>query len=443
MQGHRPTLRQLIQAINAREGAGTAYIEQCLRSAREKKHLNCFVEVFEAQSKIAALKAEQCISDTERFPLNGVPFAIKDIFSTAFRSPQAGSLFADLIPKDVYSPVLQRLVALGAHPLGATNLDELCYGMTGLNAHFGGVSNPHDPQKITGGSSSGSAAAVAAGIVPFALGSDTGGSIRVPAALCGVVGFKPTLGLLSTLGAVPLSKTQDCIGFLTNYVEDAEYLLSLLVVDHRKSTTTHSSKPTSGMIRTKIGWIDHPYFIFEDAEKQNAFIAFTELLQKQGMQVIKVDGKFIDACDIDASTITGFEAWDLHGRRFSHQPQLFSPSVAERLNRAKEIQASAYTSAIERHKEFLTASPIDAAGCDFFFTPAIVGRVPSMRDISQNSKAQLDFTLQALHCTRTFSFLGGPAISIPHQDLGGLQLVGKPGTDFQFLQVARMIENLV
>ena len=162
-------------------------------------------------------------------PLAGRPFAAKDLFDVAGRPTRAGSrIRADAAPAAEDATAVARLKASGAILVGLTHMDEFAYGFTGENAHYGAVRNPRDPERIAGGSSSGSGAAVAAGLVPFALGSDTNGSVRVPAALCGIYGFKPTYGRVSRAGVAPLAWSFDHVGVLAATLEDTAAALDAI-----------------------------------------------------------------------------------------------------------------------------------------------------------------------------------------------------------------------
>jgi aspartyl-tRNA(Asn)/glutamyl-tRNA(Gln) amidotransferase subunit A len=199
------------------------------RIAALDPELHAFITVTGEQALADAAAAERAIAAGQhRGPLHGVPLAIKDLFYTAGVRTTAGSrILADFEPTED-AAVVSRLRAAGALSVGKTNMEEFAYGATSLNPHYGACCNPWDGQRIAGGSSGGSAAAVAAGLCAAALGSDSGGSIRQPAALCGLVGLKPTYGRMSKHGVVPLSWSQDHVGPLTRTVRDAALLLQAL-----------------------------------------------------------------------------------------------------------------------------------------------------------------------------------------------------------------------
>ncbi|EHP38212.1 amidase [Cupriavidus basilensis OR16] len=214
------SVAELRLALAQRRLSPSALVQACLRrAAAAHTATHCFAALDDAGALARAIRLEsRSPPGAAQAPLWGIPFAHKDVLAAPARPPRAGSLFDDLIddPAAARRPaaVLEALHLSGAIGLGATALDELSYGATGLNDHYGHCRNPWDPRCITGGSSGGAAAAVAARAVPFAIAADTGGSIRIPASMCGVVGLKPTWGRISTRGSVPLSPSQDTLGVI-------------------------------------------------------------------------------------------------------------------------------------------------------------------------------------------------------------------------------------
>ena len=224
------TLREAGNAISQGRLRAEALVEACLdRIERLQPALNCFIRVTAEAARAKARAADMSVKAGRALgPLHGVPLAHKDMFYRAGEVCSCGSkICADFVP-DHTATVLTRLDAAGGIELGRLNMAEFAMGPTGHNDHFGRCRNPWNPDYITGGSSSGSGAAVAAGLVFGALGSDTGGSVRLPAAMCGVVGIKPTLGRVSRYGAMPLSHSLDSIGALARTVGDCARLFSAI-----------------------------------------------------------------------------------------------------------------------------------------------------------------------------------------------------------------------
>ena len=235
------TLRQAAAAIAERRVRAEALVEASLdRIERLQPTLNCFIRIAAEAARAKARAADMSVNAGHALgPLHGVPLAHKDMFYRAGEVCTCGSkIRAGFVP-DHTASVLARLDAAGAIELGRLNMAEFALGPTGHNDHFGRCRNPWNPDHISGGSSSGSGAAVAAGLVFGALGSDTGGSVRLPAAMCGVVGIKPTQGRVSRYGAMPLSHSLDCIGILARTVGDCARLLSIIAgSDERDSTAS-------------------------------------------------------------------------------------------------------------------------------------------------------------------------------------------------------------
>ena len=224
------TILEAARLLRAKKISSVELVEESLRriSVLNPK-LNAFITVMEESARKAARLADQELARGEdHSPLLGIPIAVKDVFATrGVRTTVGSKLFAGHIPEHD-AAVVERLASAGAVLAGKNNMHELAYGVTSNNPHFGAVRNPHDPGRIPGGSSGGSGAAVAANMVFAAMGSDTGGSIRIPASYCGVVGLKPTYGRVSRFGVMPLDFSLDHMGPLTRSVRDAAVVLSAI-----------------------------------------------------------------------------------------------------------------------------------------------------------------------------------------------------------------------
>jgi aspartyl-tRNA(Asn)/glutamyl-tRNA(Gln) amidotransferase subunit A len=234
----RPTITQLARALRAREISARELAADALaRIEVQDSTLNSFISVEPVQALAAADRADQQLARGEGGPLTGIPFAHKDIFCTAgVRTTCASKMLADFVPP-YDATVVSRLAAAGVVMVGKTNMDEFAMGSSNETSFFGPVRNPWDPERSPGGSSGGSAAAVAAGLVPAATGTDTGGSIRQPAALTGITGLKPTYGRVSRYGMVAFASSLDQAGVLTLSAEDAALLLAAMAgFDPRDST---------------------------------------------------------------------------------------------------------------------------------------------------------------------------------------------------------------
>jgi aspartyl-tRNA(Asn)/glutamyl-tRNA(Gln) amidotransferase subunit A len=217
------TISEMGRRLRAREISVRELVEESLRSAaRENPRLNAFITVTEETALARATELDAMLArGVDLGPLHGIPIAHKDcILTKGVRTTGGSKIFADYLPRRD-AEVVESLHAAGAVMIGKTGLHELTYGITNVNPHYGPVRNPHDVTRVSGGSSGGSGAAVGAGIVPLAIGTDTGGSIRIPASFCGCVGLKPTYGSISRKGVMPLGPRQDHVGPMTASVEDA------------------------------------------------------------------------------------------------------------------------------------------------------------------------------------------------------------------------------
>lgn len=437
-------LRALVGALGSGEYGDMDLTAESVRRVRAVADLNCFIELFDDDGSAADGPSKRLGA---RGKLRGVPYAVKDVFRWPGHEPTGGSVFRDLVEGVRPSPVVEQLTRLGARLIGTTNLDEICYGMTGLNPHFGHVRNPWDPSRITGGSSSGAAAAVAARVVPFALATDTGGSTRVPAALCGVTGFKPTLGTLSTAGAVLLSKTQDSLGFLARSAADCALLMGMLT-DRGHEFTADDAGPGAMLLRgLRVGVIRHPYFDGASAGVTDAVDAALNAFRKAGARLAEATDLDLAAYDTDAVAITGFEAARYHRTRLQESRSMFSEASLIRLDAGGAISPRRYAEALDRHRSLVTRPPDTFTRHDVLIAPTVLDDAPAIDELSADSDAIVAYTVSALRCTRPFNYLGSPAISVPmgFSPRGlplGLQILGAVGADVRVLAVAQAYQRL-
>ena len=246
------SLKQLAEGVRKKKFSAVEVLQECLKQIdRSEDDLNAFITVFAEQ----ALKQAKKIKPGGRKKLLGVPLALKDnIVTKRLRTTAGSKIIEDYVPQ-YDATVVSKLLAEGAIVLGKTNMDEFAMGSSTENSAYGVTRNPHDLTRVPGGSSGGSAAAVAAGLVPAALGTDTGGSIRQPAAFCGVVGLKPTYGAVSRYGIIALTSSLDQVGPLARTVEDARYLFKVVCGKDPRDVTSVDPKPTKlvGIKNLRIG----------------------------------------------------------------------------------------------------------------------------------------------------------------------------------------------
>jgi aspartyl-tRNA(Asn)/glutamyl-tRNA(Gln) amidotransferase subunit A len=347
-----------------------------------------------------------------RGPLHGIPIGLKDLIDTAgVRTTCGSALFADRVPtEDAY--IVQRLKHAGAVLLGKQNMQEFAYGGTSTSSYFGPVHNPWDTDRIAGGSSGGSAAAVATGMCFAAIGTDTGGSVREPAAFCGIVGLKPTYGRVSVRGVFPLSASLDHVGPLCRDVRDTALILQV-IAGYDKLDTTCVDWPVESYAeaitetnRPRIGIVRRPFF--DDLDPEIA-IATDEALKQISNNLAS------DVLEIDLpatpTAVQAAEVYALHAKSFTTTPDLYLPWIRERLKHAAAVDLVTYIEA-RQHLERLRRSIDDVfAKVDFLITPTTPVPPITIRealDMSPDPAGEL-----WLRNTRPFNAYGLPTISIP------------------------------
>lgn len=377
--------------------------------------------------------------------LDGVPFAVKDLFDVAGHTTRAGSKMREGdAPAAQDATALARLRAAGAVLTGTLNMDEFAYGFTGENAHTGPTRNPHDPDHVAGGSSAGSGAAVAAGLVPFALGSDTNGSVRVPAALCGVHGLKPTYGRISRAGVAPLSWSFDHVGILARTVHDIALVLDTIQGPDARdpAASTASPPPTLGMLDEGIGGLriarggGHFATVglpeaFEAADRVAKALNATRTME------IEDSGRAVQA----SLMITSAEAASLHLEDIRHRDDQFDPNTRARWIAAAMIPSVWVSTAQRFRRSYQARMKALFEEIDVLVTPTTPfppPRIGQSTIVIDGNELPTRGTLGRF--TAPFSFVGVPAMSVP-VDVGGrfpmgVQLVAAPGNDALLLRSA-------
>jgi aspartyl-tRNA(Asn)/glutamyl-tRNA(Gln) amidotransferase subunit A len=350
-------------------------------------------------------------------PLSGVPVVVKDVVDVAGLPTRCGSaVLADAPPARRDAAVVAALRAAGAVMVAKTHTHEFGYGPTGDVAVTGPCRNPHDPQRITGGSSSGSAAVVAAGLVPLAVGTDTGGSGRIPAALCGVVGLKPARGVLATTGSFPLSRTLDHMALLgadVGWVSDAFGALT--------GCSINPSAPIQGMV---VGRPIGPYWRVHDPEIAAAVDRAAHALSAAGAVLREVTLPGIDEFAATYRMIVCVEAYATHQRWLAQCPGDYQPATAARLYAAAEYTAADYAAA-QRTRRQLAAELTDrmlAEGVDMLLLATTPLRATPIgaRLVDAPDGTRVEVLPALLSLTLPFNLLGWPAVSVPAPGMTGL-----------------------
>ena len=360
--------------------------------------LNAFITVMHDLALDQAREAEAEIHrGSWRGPLHGVPIGLKDLIDTAGTRTTCGSaLFAERVPAND-AEVVQLLKRAGAVLIGKQNMQEFAWGGTSASSYFGPVRNPWDVERIAGGSSGGSAAAVAAGLCFAAIGTDTGGSVREPAAFCGIVGLKPTYGRVSLRGVFPLSTSLDHVGPLCRSVEDTALMLQA-IADYDKIDLTTTTKPRIGIAR-------RPFFDDLNPEVESAF--------DNAMAVIR--GLSADIREIDLpstpAAVQGPEVYALHAKHFAESPEKYGRWMQQRLQQAAAIEPRAYVEARQELDRLRRSIDEVFAEVDLVVTPTTP--VPPITieealNMSPDPAGEL-----WLRNTRPFNAYGVPTISVP------------------------------
>ena len=415
----------------------------CLaRIERLNPVLNAFITVTADSALASAQNAEAEIQRGRwRGPLHGIPIALKDLLDTAgVRTTAASGVFKDRIPAQD-AEVVRRLKAAGAVILGKLNMHEFAYGASSVISHFGPVHNPWEPSYSAGGSSSGSAAAVAAELCYCAIGSDTGGSIRQPAAYCGIVGLKPTYGRVSTSGVIPLSWSLDHVGPMTRTVTDAALTMDVIAsYDPDSSPVQDLGKPTSSL---KLGVPRALFYEGLHPEIQSAMETALSVLQKLTSTQREIE---IPPVNDIALVVQRTEAYTYHWEYFSTTPELYHPDTLKRLKSGKDITTADYDSARRKLDEFRRSAANLFKNVDLIVTPTTAVPPFTISELLGDLEQLRAKELITVRNTRPFNFLGLPTISVPCGFTGsglpiGLQISGKPGGEATVLSLAYAYER--
>lgn len=343
---HPQTLRELSLALQQKTISSMELTEQYLQRIQNHQHLNAFIHVNEEQARHEAAKADQLLSQSHGNPLTGIPMAHKDIFCTQAMPTTCGSKMLEHYQSPYEATIVKRLGLQGSVLLGKTNMDEFAMGSANENSYFGAVKNPWDESHVPGGSSGGSAAAVAAGLAAFATGSDTGGSIRQPAAFCGISGLKPTYGLVSRYGMVAFASSLDQAGPMARSAEDLAIILQAMAgFDEHDSTSIEQPLPDySAALNThftplRIGLPSGFFQSNVDKAIQQAVKKAILFMEKEGAEIIEIDLSlqalwvpcyYIIACAEASSNLSRYD-----GIRFGYRAE-HAENIEELITRSRD-----------------------------------------------------------------------------------------------------------
>jgi aspartyl-tRNA(Asn)/glutamyl-tRNA(Gln) amidotransferase subunit A len=387
--------------------------------------------------------------------LHGVPLAHKDMYYDAGKVVTCGSQIRRDFVATTTATALQRLKDAGTVRLGSLQMSEFAYGPTGHNAHYGPVHNPWDLARVTGGSSSGSGSAVAARLTFAALGSDTGGSIRMPAHFCGVTGLKTTVGRISRAGAMPLSQSLDTVGPLARSVEDCALLLGLMAgADPEDPTAITGPVPdyaaaTTGSIKGLTIGVPSAFYVDDlDSEVAGILEATVAVLKREGATIVQVElpdqRQLTAACQL----VLAVEAAAFHKRWMIERPQDYGPQVLMRLQNGLAVPGVSYLEAVRWRGPALSAHLAATSGVDAVIAPVAPVAAPTIAESDVGNSPDAEAVIQRLtRFTRPINYLGLPSLAIPSGfTRGGLpvamQLIGRSFDEATLLRIGAAFQRV-
>jgi aspartyl-tRNA(Asn)/glutamyl-tRNA(Gln) amidotransferase subunit A len=436
-------LKDLAAAIKRRKVSSVEVAKALLaRIDKWQGALNAFARVEAAEALKSAKAADRALAAGKaKGPLHGVPLAHKDMYYSKGKLAECGSKIRKGWIAPATSTAVERLEAAGSFRLGAVNMVEFAYGPTGHNVHTGNVCNPWDRTRITGGSSSGSGSAVGARLVPAALGSDTGGSIRMPAHFCGVSGFKPTNNRVSRANAMPLSFTLDTVGPLAQTAEDCAIILSVIAGPDPLDPTTATAPKWDGKAMKRASKdmaIGIPKSFYVDdlepdvAKALDGAIATFKKLDVRVVQVDLPDQVMVSAAALIVLTV---EAASYHAPWLRARADDYGAQVRNRLQNGLAYSGVEYLEALRWRAHALQAHLAAIGKCDAVLAPAYRAVAPTIAETDVAGASNAEAIIQGLtRFMRPINYLGLPVLSVPagfgaHGMPIGLQLIGRPFND--------------
>ena len=414
------SLTELRARLERGEVSAVEAVRGCLdRIAAENGELRAFVSVDED----GALQAAQRQGEG---PLAGVPIAIKDLIDVrGMRTTAASRVLEGAAPAEADAECVRRLRSAGAIVVGKTNLHEFAFGGSGVVSAYGAVPNPLDRTRVSGGSSSGSAAAVAAGMCFGALGTDTAGSVRLPAACCGVVGFKPTWGAVPVAGVIPLAWSYDHVGPLARTVEDAGLLYAVMAGE-------------------AVGWVEssgvrcgiaRKYFCEGlDAEVEAGFARAVEAARGLGWSIREVELEVSED-----RRVSNAETWAFHAKWAEERGALYDARTLARIVNGRQVKVEEYVEARRAMELMRERRRGGVPGVDVVLTPTSPVLPPRMEEMAGPEARALE--LKMLRNTRPFNVLGWPSVTVPCARMVGVQVSSGWGKDWVALSAARELER--
>lgn len=457
------SIEQLSVLIERKEISPVELTDACLfRIEAQNPTLNAYVYVAADEARAAAREAErEIMGGNYRGKLHGIPVAYKDLYYTKGMPTTACSrVLRDFVP-DHNATVVERMAQAGAICLGKTNTTEFAFGPTNEESCFGPARNPWNPNKISGGSSGGSAVAAASGMAYVAMGSDSGGSIRIPAALCGAVGFKPTLGLVSSYGIVPLSFSMDTPGPICRSVADVAIVMDAITGTDERDPCPFAIKgePTRFFeaiadvrdLRGKVLGIPTNFFFDKtDPEIERVFYGAVERLRALGAEIREITIPNLDRIPEVSTNLMFPEAAWAHKTWYLTKKELYHKDIVPRIEKGLSISATDYIEAVKAREEIMAQWQTTLSGIDAVIVPtcpieAFEIGLGSPWFVTTRGKQEEGKPLLTHH-TRLSNMTGAPALSVPagltKNGLPvGLMLMGKRGDDCRVLEIGLAYER--
>jgi AtzE family amidohydrolase len=442
----------IADAVRTKRVSATEIAQAFLDNVRgQDSKFNCFTAVTEERALAEARAVDAAVAANDALgSLCGVPYAVKNLFGVEGMSTLAGSrINAELPPAEQDAAAVQKLHRAGAVLVGTLNMDEYAYGFTTENTHYGAVRNPHDTSRIAGGSSGGSAAAVAGGLVPLTLGSDTNGSVRLPAALCGVFGIKPTFGRLNRDGCFPLAASLDTVGAFARTAGDLAACYQAMLDDNldRPTGSHRAAEPARRPVEGKIGDLriaiaDDYFDRYSEDEARGAVAEFARALGATR----RVTLPEAERARAAAYVITAVEAGNLHLSNLRTRPGDFEPLSKDRLLAGAISPASWYVQAQRFRQWFRNEVAQLFESVDVILAPASPRSATPIGAKSINVRGH-DLAPRAYMglLTQPISFIGLPVITVPflrdRQMPLGVQVIAPPWREDICFRVARALEQ--
>ncbi len=448
-----------VKALSSAYRDGSLTPDEVVASSLERieslnPRFNWFITVLGQSARESAAKSTARFKDGKPLgPLDGVPLSVKDLFYIKGVRCTAGSkILADNVAQSD-SPSVAGLKSAGAVLLGTTNLHEFAAGVTSENPHFGPVRNPWDEERVAGGSSGGSAASVAGGVAAGSLGTDTAGSVRIPAALCGVVGLKPTYGRVSRLGVIPLASSLDTVGVLAGSAWDAAALLKAIAWHEPGDPTAvpgdvpdYPAELGSASVRPRIG-VPRRYFhdILDEGVEDN-FQRFVSRLNECGFSVSDVELDGIEEIYDRWLPVRRAEATAFHLKWLDTSPELYGADVRRLLELGRDVKAVDYVNSLNARPSYIERFLASMKDVDMVAAPTTCVPAPMIGQTKVRAGGAVVEVYHALNrLTLPFNYVGLPAVSVPSGTVKGLpvgvQLVGKLFEESALLRAASVYEE--